>query len=445
MIIKFIKSLYLHTRFFYALTAIALLFFGSYWFNAIYPIAWMAFWALCLLFFLDCVLLFKSKHPIEAERQLPEKFSNSDDNALTVQIRNRYPFKIDLNIIDEIPVQFQKRDFHKELHIPAKEAKSFSYELRPVARGEYVFGNLNLYASSRYGIIKRRFTFEKDQMVKVYPSFIQMKKFAFLALDNRLTMLGMKKMRRIGHTMEFEQIKEYVLGDDMRTINWKATAKQGNLMINQFQDEKSQPIYCLIDASRSMKMPFNGLSLLDYSINSTLAFANIALKKKDKVGMITFAENIKNHLPASSRKVHLNTILEVLYNINTRFLDSDFGGLYNQIKRKVSQRSLLLMYTNFEHISALERQLVYLKALSRKHILVVIFFKNTELDVLLETPAEDLAGVYHKTVAQKSDYDKKVMAATLEKYGIQTILTTPDDLTVNTINKYLEIKARGIL
>jgi penicillin-binding protein-related factor A (putative recombinase) len=103
------------------------------------------------------------------------------------------------------------------------------------------------------------------------------------------------------------------------------------------------------------------------------------------------------------------------------------------------------MYTNFEHISALERQLGYLKALSRKHILVVIFFKNTELDELLETPAEDLASVYHKTVAQKSDYDKKVMAATLEKYGIQTILTTPDDLTVNTINKYLEIKARGIL
>jgi uncharacterized protein (DUF58 family) len=194
-----------------------------------------------------------------------------------------------------------------------------------------------------------------------------------------------------------------------------------------------------------MKMPFNGLSLLDYSINSTLAFSNIALKKKDKVGMITFAENIKNHLPASSRKVHLNTILEVLYNINTRFLDSDFGTLYNQIKRKVTQRSLLLMYTNFEHISALERQLGYLKALSRKHILVVIFFKNTELDDLLETPAEDLAAVYHKTIAQKSDYDKKVMAATLEKYGIQTILTTPDDLTVNTINKYLEIKARGIL
>ena len=308
-----------------------------------------------------------------------------------------------------------------------------------------MFGHLNLYVSSRIGLVKRRYRFEKDQMVKVYPSFIQMKKYSFLALDNRLTMYGMKKIRRIGHTMEFEQIKDYVLGDDVRTINWKATAKQASLMVNQFQDEKSQPIYTIIDASRVMKMPFKGLTLLDYAINSTLAFSNIALKKKDKVGLLTFSEKIKNHVPASSKKTHLNTILEVLYNINTKFLDGDFGTLYAQVKRKVTQRSLLLLYTNFEHISALERQLIYLKALSRKHVLMVIFFQNTELDTLLDTQTDDLAEVYHKTMAQKADYDKKVMVKTLKKYGIQTILTKPEDLTVNTINKYLEIKAKGLI
>ena len=378
-------------------------------------------------------------------RQLPEKFSNSDFNELTVTITNRYPFAIALEIIDEIPVQFQKRDFSKFLSIPAREDASFSYSLRPTERGEYHFGHLNIYASSKIGLVRKRYRFENDQMVKVYPSFIQMKKYAFLALDNRLSLHGMKKIRRIGHTMEFEQIKDYVPGDDARTINWKATAKQASLMVNQFQDEKSQPVYALIDASRVMKMPFKGLTLLDYAINSTLAFSNIALKKKDKVGMLTFAETIKNHLPASSKKTHLQTILEVLYNINTKFLDSDFGLLYNQVKRKITQRSLLLLYTNFEHISALERQLPYLKALSRKHVLVVIFFQNTELDQLISNPAVSLPEVYHKTIAQKADYDKKVMVARLEQYGIQTILTKPEDLTVNTINKYLEIKARGIL
>ena len=430
---------------FYFLAAIAICLLLSYWFHRLFPIGLLSLAGLGVLLLIDGILLWRGKDRILAQRELPEKFSNSDQNDLPIRIINKYGFQVKADVIEEIPIQFQKRDFKKTLTIPAKEEAAFTYQLRPLERGEYFFGNLNVFISSGLKLLKRRYKFEKDQMVKVYPSFIQMKRYAFLALDNRLTMHGMKKIRRIGHTMEFEQIKDYVVGDDVRTINWKATAKRASLMVNQFQDEKSQPIYSLIDASRTMKMPFNGLTLLDYAINSTLAFSNIALKKKDKVGMITFAEGIKNHLPASSKKTHLTTILEVLYNIETKFLDSDFGSLYNQVKRKVTQRSLLLLYTNFEHISAMERQMGYLKALSRKHILVVIFFKNTELDELISSPAKDIQTVYHKTIAQKSDYDKKVMATTLEKYGIQTILTAPEDLTVNTINKYLEIKARGIL
>lgn len=443
--IKFIKALFVHDRLFYALAVIGVVYLLSFWFHSLFPLGGLLALVLTILFFIDCLVLFRGKNLLIAKRQLPEKFSNSDLNEVPIEIQNKYPFKIHVAIIDEIPAQFQNRNFKKELQILPKSSKGFLYTLRPVERGEYVFGHINLYVSSKIKLIKRRYRFEKDQMVKVYPSFIQMRKYSFLALDNRLSLHGMKKIRRIGHTMEFEQIKDYVVGDDVRTINWKATAKRAGLMVNQFQDEKSQPIYTVIDASRVMKMPFKGLTLLDYAINSTLAFSNIALKKKDKVGVITFAETIKNHLPASSKKTHLTTILEVLYSINTKFLDGDFGTLYNQVKRKVTQRSLLLLYTNFEHISAMERQLVYLKALSRKHVLVVIFFQNTELEHLITSEAKDLAAVYHKTIAQKADYDKKIMVSTLEKYGIQTILTKPEDLTVNTINKYLEIKARGLL
>lgn len=445
---SFISSFFINERFFVALAIIAVLYLLSYWYNPLFGITNVLLLGLVVLFFIDALVLHRNEGNLEkirAKRDLPEKFSNSDANKLIINIQNNYSFSVTLNIIDEIPVQFQKRDFKKTMTISPKEKGQFTYYLRPTERGEYVFGNLQIYASSKIGLARRRFQFEKDQMVKVYPSFIQMKKYAFLALDNRLTLQGMKKIRRIGHTMEFEQIKEYVVGDDARTINWKATAKRASLMVNQFQDEKSQPVYTLIDASRVMKMPFDGLTLLDYAINSALAFSNIALKKKDKVGMITFAEDIKSHLPASSKKTHLQTILESLYRIDTQFRDSDYGLLYNQVKRKITQRSLLLLYTNFEHISALERQLPYLKALSRKHVLVVIFFENTELTEILSVKSKTLPEIYHKTIAQKAEYDKKVMVARLQQFGIQTILTKPEDLTVNTINKYLEIKARGIL
>ena len=444
-IINFIKSLYLGKRVFYVLAVLIVLFLFSYWIHVLYPVALVGLFLLAIAAVFDSILLFKKKDGILATRELPEKFSNSDLNEVPLSIQNKYGFKIAYNSIDEIPVQFQKRDFLKSGSIPARAKKSIIYQLRPVDRGVYTFGKLNIYVSSPLNFVKRRFSFGKDQTVKVYPSFVQMKKYAFLAIDNKLTQFGLKKIRRIGHTMEFEQIKDYVSGDDVRTINWKATAKRGNLMVNQFQDEKSQPVYSIIDASRVMKMPFEGLTLLDYAINSALAFSNIALKKNDKTGLLTFSNTIHNHLAASSKKTHLNTILEVLYSIKTNFLDSDFGRLYAEVKRKITHRSLLLLYTNFEHLSALERQLPYLKGLAQKHVLVVIFFENTELDNLISKKATSTPEIYHKTIAQKMDYDKKLMVKELEKHGIQAVLTKPEDLSVKTINKYLEIKARGII
>jgi Uncharacterized conserved protein (some members contain a von Willebrand factor type A (vWA) domain) len=315
-----------------------------------------------------------SVNGLEAARILPEKFSNSDENDVLIRLYNKYSFTITIGMVDELPVQFQKRDFFRKIKIPGKNRNTFTYGVRPVERGEYVFGNLNCFATSRIGFIRKRYTFNNEQMVKVYPSFIQMKKYDFLAIDNRLSHIGLKKIRRIGHTMEFEQIKEYVVGDDVRTINWKSTAKHARLMVNQYQDEKMQPVYSIIDTSRVMKMPFNGLKLVDFAINSALAFSNIALKKGDKVGLVDFSNKLGSFLPAIAKKTYLNNILEVLYNVDTKFLDTDFGVLQSLVKQKITHRSLLLLYTNFEHISSLHRQMPYLQAIAKKHVLVVIFF-----------------------------------------------------------------------
>ena len=422
----------------------AAIFLLSYWWPGFYGITWVAVLGWIVLMLFELIMLYSSKG-IKGERILPEKFSNSDENPVQLQLQNLYAFEARIAIIDELPVQFQKRDFLSTEKISGKQRRTVSYSVRPIERGEYLFGNLNLYVSSVIGLVRRRYTFNKAQMVKVYPSFIQMKKYDFLAIDNRLTQLGLKKIRRIGHTMEFEQIKEYVPGDDVRTVNWKSTAKHGRLMVNQYQDEKMQPVYSLIDTSRVMKMPFEGLKLVDYAINSALAFSNIALKKGDKVGLVDFSHTIGNILAAQAKKTHLQTILETLYNSDTKFLDADYGALQAMVKRRIPHRSLLLLYTNFEHISALHRQLPYLQAIARKHVLVVIFFENTELKQLLGEEASNLPEIFDQTIAQQFESDKKVMVRELQQRGIQTVLTSPQNLTVNTINKYLEIKSRGLL
>ena len=421
------------------------LFVLSFVFPRWFVIVKLLFLVLLIFTLLDVLLLFTAKRGINGIRILPEKFSNGDQNPIKLSVENYYTFPIFIKIIDEIPVQFQVRNFNIERKLDATSKTELQYKLRPTERGEYHFGKLNMYVTSVFGLIARRFSFCDDAMVPTYPSFIQLRKYDLMAISNNLHQYGIKKIRRIGHTMEFEQIKEYVLGDDLRTINWKATAKSNQLMVNQFQDEKSQPVYSVIDKGRLMKMPFDGLSLLDYAINAALVISNVAIKKHDKAGTFTFSKKVENMVVAEKRTSQMNLILESLYNIKTDFFESDFGRLYGDVRRNITQRSLLLLYTNFETLDSLHRQLPYLKGMAKNHLLVVIFFKNTELNSLIENKAKTIQQVYDKVIAEKFAFEKRLIVNELKKYGIYSILTTPENLTLDTINKYLEIKARGLL
>jgi uncharacterized protein (DUF58 family) len=427
------------------LITLAILFVVAFVFPQLRGYIEFGFYGLTALLIIDIILLFSQKQGVIASRHLPEKLSNGDENPVQLELGNQYNFKIEVDIIDELPVQFQKRDFKIDATVDAGKMREFNYTVRPVERGEYHYGAVNVFVASFLGLVKRRYIFDKGAMVPNYPSFLQMRKYELMAFSNQLKSYGLKKIRRIGHTMEFEQIKDYVLGDDVRNINWKASAKRRDLMVNQFQDEKSQPIYSVIDKGRVMKMPFEGLKLLDYAINATLVISNIALKKGDKAGMFGFSDRVSDQVKAQKRASQMNLILETLYNFDTDFKESDFGRLYVDIKRKITQRSLLLLYSNFETLDALHRQLPYLQAIARNHLLVVIFFKNTELDDFVQQDASSTQDIFEKTIAEKFIYEKKLIVNELNKYGIQTILTRPQDLTVNTINKYLEIKARGMI
>ncbi|MCM4151302.1 DUF58 domain-containing protein [Arenibacter sp. N53] len=442
---KIIKSIYLQKRFFIVLSSLVLGFIISYMVPDILGAIELMFYIFSLIFLVDIILVLGSKGGIGAERIVPEKLSNGDGNEIEIKISNSYLFPVGLKILDEIPHQFQKRDFGIETALGKGKEKVFQYYLRPTERGVYSFGNLNVLAHSPIGLIAKKYTFGNALEVPVYPSFLQLQKYDLMAFTNRLFEYGLKKIRRIGHTMEFEQIKDYVQGDDIRNINWKATAKKSQLMVNQYQDEKSQPIYSVIDKGRVMKMPFDGLSLLDYAINATLVISHIALKKQDKAGMFAFGKKIENRVVAERRSSQMNLILETLYNLETNFEESDYSRLYADIKRNINHRSLILLYSNFETLDALQRQLPYLQAIARQHLLVVIFFENTELTKFVDEKAETIQQIFEKTIAEKFVYEKKLIVNELRKYGMQTILTKPENLTINSINKYLEIKARGLI
>jgi uncharacterized protein (DUF58 family) len=300
------------------------------------------------------------------------------------------------------------------------------------------------YVSSPLKLLQRRIDGGKETAVKVYPSFLQLRKHNLIAIsDNSVT--GAKKVRRLGHSLEFEKIKSYVPGDDIRTINWKATARNTGLMVNIYTDTRQQMVYCLVDKSRAMKMPFEGLSLLDYSINASLALLNVALLKQDRAGLITFSQKVNDIVAAERRNGQLNHIMEALYKQDTAFQESDYEQLSTFIHRRISQRSCLILFTNFETYASLERQLPYLKRLASRHLLCVVFFQNTLLKEISETQPDSTEGIYIKTIADRFDYEKKQIVKELRRHGIISILTIPQHLTVDIINKYLELKAKQML
>lgn len=441
----FLKSIYFTNLIYYIIAVEVVLLVFGFFFPQIASFVEYGLFIIPALLIVDIIILYTNKNGIFGRRNTLDKLSNGDDNFIQIVLENHYLFAARLTIIDEIPFQFQTRDTEFNMTVESGKSKTVGYIVHPVKRGGYNFGALNIFVKSPIGFIQKRVRFSQDMIVPVYPSFLQMRKYELLAISNNLTNTGIKKIRKIGNNAEFDQIKEYVSGDDIRTINWKATARKNKLMINQYQDEKSQQVYSVIDMGRIMKMPFEGLSLLDYAINASLVISNIAMLKQDKAGIVTFSHKVQSVLLADRRNAQLQKIMELLYNQKTGYLESDFEKLYITVKTKINQRSLLLLYTNFESLSGLQRQIKYLRRLAKDHLLVVIFFENTELQLFIDKPAVTTEEVYNKTIAQKFAYEKKMIVKELEKYGIQSILTDPQKLSVNTINKYLELKARGLI
>lgn len=433
------------TRWFYiAGGSIVALFILAFFIPGLHQIATIALICLSAMVLIDLLLVFSVKKPVSAIRLCAPRFSNGDNNKVTIQLTNHRAYKIQVAVIDELPYQFQIRNFRHEIHLDAHQTKTIEYFLKPVQRGEYHFGIINIFLQAPLSIITRHIKTAQEETVAVYPSLIQMKRFQLMAATHQLQDAGTRRLRKVGQSLEFEQIKEYVTGDDYRTINWKVTARKPGIMVNTFIDERSQQVICLIDKGRTMKAPFEGMALLDYAINAALVLSNIVLLKQDKAGIITFGRKIDQVLQADKKPTQISLILETLYKQQTDYRDADFEALYAAIRYRIRQRSLLILFTNFESLYALQRQLPYLKQLSAHHPLLVIFFENTELMQLQNSKATSLQAVYTKAIANKFAFEKKQIVKELQKHGIMSLLTPPQKLTANTINKYLEIKARQV-
>lgn len=436
--------MFLTRRFYIILACLTLLAGLGYVFPQLFMGAKMLLLVFAVLVVVDAVMLYH-RRGITAKRTCSGRFSNGDRNVVKISLESRYPFPVWLTVIDEAPEVFQRRDISYASHLAAQGRKMIRYTLTPVKRGVCSFGRIRCFTRTVIGLVERRYTLGSAEDVKVYPSYLMLNRYEFLAMSNNLTEMGIKRIRRVGNNTEFEQIKDYVQGDDYRTINWKASARRNQLMVNVYRDDRSQQIFSVIDKGRVMQQSFRGMTLLDYSINASLVLSYVAMHRDDKAGLITFADKMDTFVAPSRRTGQMQLLLEALYAQETDFGETDFSSLCANVHKQVSKRSLFIVYTNFSGMTALNRQLSYLKLLSRWHRVLVVFFEDAEMNDYIHSPKRSTEEYYQHVIAEKFAYEKRLIVSTLRQHGIYSVLTTPEHLSVDVINKYLEMKQRQIL
>lgn len=439
-----IKNIYLPDRFFWGLGLSVLFLASGFWLTALYYVGLLTFSLCVFLFFIDVLLLFADKNPISCKRSMAGVFSMGSEHQVSLDIENIGRLKFWLEVFDHVPYQFQERDLSVEFWLSTSETKRNSYILQPKTRGEYEFGATTIIIRSLLGMAERKLIFDYKTIVKVMPSIVEKRAFELYLNKRTASFHGIRKIRRIGTGSEFEEIKQYVSGDDYRKINWKATGKSGNLMVNVYDDEKSQQVYSIVDVSRSMWLNYNNMALFDYAINTSLVILNTALQKQDKAGLITFSDEINKVVKAGRERSKISNILEALYNVKESKVEANYEKLYQSIKNIVRFRSLIFLYMNFESLYALRRVLPILRQINKQHLLVVMFFDNMDLKDFAGNQANNLEDIYQQTIARKFLFEKIQIEQELKKYGIQVIMNKPDELTANSVNKYLELKSRGL-
>lgn len=439
--------MYLAHRFYYFLIAIILTLLVGFAVPPLFFIGRILVLLMLIAVLVDIAMLW-SRRGIHAYRTLSPRFSNGDDNPVSIRLESNYPFAVRVEVIDEVPFVFQRRDVLFKAAIRKQSDVTITYHLRPTERGVYGFGHVRVFVNTVLGLVQRRFTCCAPQDVKVYPSYMMLRQYELLAMSNNLTEMGIKRIRRIGHNTDFEQIKDYVVGNDYRTINWRATARRHQLMVNVYQEERAQQVYQVVDKGRMMQQTFNGMTLLDYAINASLVLSYVAINKQDKAGLVTFSDKFETFIHASRQSGHMQTLQEALYAEHTEFGETDYSALLTGLSRHVSHRSLLVLYTSFTSMAALRRQLSYLRQLAMRHRLLVVFFEDEELKQFFNPnfskksrKAVTTEETYQRVIAEKFAYEQRLIVQTLRQYGIQALLTTPNNLSVDVINKYLEMKS----
>ncbi len=390
---------------------------------------------------------------IEVERINDSKLSLGAENAITLLLANRGQRPISFELRDEFPYQFISDAATLKGAIAAYDIHEARYHLRPLQRGNYQFGDINIRYLSALRTFVRQARYPAEAQVKVYPNVLDVRKYDLLARRGLLFELGLRANRQFGAGTEFSRLREYNTDDEFRRINWKATARRGKPIAAEYETERSQYIISMIDTGRLMRPPIgdpstgsgHGLAKLDYAINTALLLSYVATLKGDHVGLLTFADDVRTYLAPKRGKGQFYHMLEALYNVQFEPVEADYGQALAYLGVKHKRRSLVIMFTDLVTLDAAKPLIVHMARLAQRHLPLCVVISDPNITRLAAQPPRDSDTVYQRAVAEMLLDERRVVLDTLNRSGVLTLDVPADKLTVSVINKYLELKGRGAI
>lgn len=393
---------------------------------------------------LDWLLLPKRKH-VRITRKVPDRISLNVSTTIEVQIENLSRRTVDVSICENINSDLKAEPLHCVIRLKAGRTGTVKYRITSAKRGVQTVDSMFVRMLPSLGLLYRQFRLNEPMKLEVFPNLVNIARYDLLARRGLTLQAGMARLRRIGQGSEFESLRNYVIGDEISRIDWKATAKRNALIVRNYEPERQQNVFVAIDAGRSTSGEFAGISRLDYLVNATLMLAFVALRQKDQFSLIAFSNKIETYLPPVSGLKNIDRVAQSLFDLKGKMLESDYSAACRFISRYNRKRSLLCLLTDVTGIETNSIVIAHMTRFARQHLPLAITLKNPEIEQLADQPLSTCSDLYSKAVAIDTIAARKEALQLMRRKGVGILDVSPDKLTPHLIKRYLDIKFKNQL
>jgi uncharacterized protein (DUF58 family) len=414
--------------------------------SSIWDYGWRTFFILNSLLFLlsllDFMILPRRKQII-GKRVVQEEVERGESFPVRFHLKNQSSAPIRFRLIDELPTSFL-RPFPIGGEVGGGQEKIISYESTPQLRGDFELGLVFFRYQSLFGLWEKQMSFEQTNKLSVIPDMSEVRGH-LASLQKLLLHEGLKIRRsRIGGG-EFAQIRNYVIGDDPRKINWRQTGKQAELMTNVYQPEHGKYITILIDCGRPMGVELTKVNRLERSVEAALTVAAVALRQGDYVSVIVFSNKVKAYIPAGKGMAHLQTIIQSIYGIQADSNESNYIQVFDYLERVQKRRSFIMLFSDLSPFLFEETSLFSIQRVKRRHIFLLLGLADPMVNKWIKEEPVDTRTIMIKSAAQREVLRKNKEMKRMHRLGIEMMEVPEEHLATKAVSRYIDIINRGQL